>query len=121
MGNFLKFCENISTSEKIIVEHSDDMDFPEKYQTIVSATIEIMKPKMDILDRVSIPFVEAVFNDMQDVDAKLADLDIPEGIINTLASKLYQKNVQNCNDREQAILKVLTVYIMLQIQKSGGI
>lgn len=116
MGNFLKFCKNIATSDLIKLENEQDTSFPEKYQVPVQSMIEIMKPKMDILDRISIAFIESQFEDMDSVKEILdkKGSDIPDGMLNYLAFELCKKSMNQCNQDEQSILKVLAIYIMLQ-------
>lgn len=117
---FKDMCLRLSNTELITevdVITSREEAVPNKYVGPVESLIKIMRPKMDILDRISIPFIEAAFADINEVTKTLDEQnngDIPEGIIQTLSTKLYNRPLQSLNTDEQAIIKVLSCYICIQ-------
>ena len=115
---FNEFCRRIATKTPIII--SDSMDIPDKYTVAVNELIKDIKPKRDILDKISIPYVEPIFDGSYDIDivdeldTKLDDGEIPDGIINKLSKGIFYKMAKELTDEQQVIIKVLAVYICIQ-------
>ena len=117
MTPFKTVCDRLSSNQRITVE-SNSLDIPERYSVSVKALIEIMKPKLTVLDKISIQFIEDAFTDIEAVTKKLdADTengDIPDSILNVFSSELYGKTINELTDDEQNIIKVLSTYICIQ-------
>jgi len=96
----------------------NDKEIPEKYITPVNSLIEIMKPKMDKLDKISIKFIENYFEDIDTVseliESHTINGEIPDSIINKLSESLYGRLPDELTDGEQIIIKVLACYICIQ-------
>lgn len=108
----------ILTTPDILTTNPEDVEYPESIQKKLDTLVINMKPKMDILDKVNIPYIEKVFDMKPEVIFKYlnesCDGDIPDGVINVLSTKLYAKDFNDMSAGEQAIIKVLSVYLMIQ-------
>ena len=76
--------------------------------------ITIMKPKINRVDKISIPsFIEDVFND-NDRFEYYSDIDIPDELIVCLIDELYGVDTpEKLNNQQISIIKVLAVYIII--------
>lgn len=115
---FQQKCEAWATEDHLEVEDPDDLTYPVSIETKLKSLINIMKPKMGILDKINIPFIE---NELEKTPQQLFDSlntsckgEIPDGIINYLSKELYSKDFNSMSESEQAIIKVLSVYLMIQ-------
>lgn len=111
---FKQFCINISNPEHVDIPTTSTT--PYKPDDMYENIINTMKPKMDILDRINVPFIEAVFDNMEEVKDLLENNspDIPDGMILDISEKLYKDHFNNLNDEEQAIIKVIACYLSIQ-------
>ncbi len=111
---FEQFCLN--KASKLTLDPTDDMTIPERYQKPVESLITILKNKVDIFDRINVPFVEAAFdNNFEEIlNEKLENGEVPDGIIRRLSDGLYHEYPSRLSDTQQAIIKVLSVYICIQ-------
>lgn len=111
---FKQFCINIANPDHINIPATSTTSYePDKmYENIIN----IMKPKMDILDKINVPFIEATFEEMDEVVTLLENnsSDISDGMILRLAENLYENHFNNLNDEEQAIIKVIACYLSIQ-------
>lgn len=116
MANFDTFCEHLATERHVDI--TDSVDVPDQYIEPVNVLVNIMKPKMNRLKKISIPFIESQFDDIDTVcdvlDTKTNNKDIPDGIINALSNALYCVKFNDLNNKDQAIIKVLSCYLLLQ-------
>ena len=114
---FEQFCKYHATNEQI--SSIDVKDVDRNVQERAHALCQIMKPKMEILDKVNIPFIENEFNKTPNELYKVLNPtchgEIPDGLMNVLGQELYQKHFNDMSVSEQAIIKVLAVYLMIQI------
>lgn len=111
---FLDFCRKLASDEPLFIHNVDydDSTLPPS----LNALVNIMKPKMGRLDRLSVSFIESRFEDMNEVINTLDEKhggEIPDEIIAALVDKLYDGR-QTLNNDEQAIIKTLATYLMLQ-------
>ena len=77
-GNFKQFCMSHATPKHVDI--TDSMDINPSYEGVVAITITNLKNKIDIFDRISIPYIEDRFENEDDVKAclDLKDMgDIP--------------------------------------------
>ena len=85
----------------------------------INSMIAIMINKVDIFDKINTPgFIDKVLNNPIHVsllEEKYADGEIPEGIICELSKGIFKKEPSSLNDKQAAIIKVLTAYICIQI------
>lgn len=119
MVSFKDFCKQVVTNYRITSDDvGTDMTVPPYFESQVESLIEIMRPKMNRLDRVSVRFIEEYFENIDKVpelfDTNRPTGDVPNSIINKLSTELYGKPVNDLTDDEQAIIKVLSCYICIQ-------
>ena len=80
-----------------------------------------MKPKMDHLDAIEIPYIEekltAKANELEDILAGYNDGDVPDYLVNLLSTELYAREFHTLNCEEQAIIRTLSVYIIVSVQE----
>ena len=111
---FKQFCVNIANPDHVDISTNGTTSYePDK---MCENIINIMKPKMDILDKINVPFIEATFEDMDEVVTLLENnsSDISDGMILRLAENLYENHFNNLDDEEQAIIKVIACYLSIQ-------
>lgn len=119
MVKFAEFCRRIVTD--VPLSHvSDSMDIPDRYKTAVKALIKDLKPKKNIFNKINVLYVEPIFDGSYNIDIaseldeKLDDGEIPDGIINALSEGIFGNKPSVLTDKQQAIIKVLAVYICIQ-------
>jgi hypothetical protein len=114
---FYQKCQQLATPT-INETDPDDFDYPDSIDTKLHALISNVKPKLQILDKINIPYIENAFDIKPDVLKehleKSCECIIPDGLINTLSKELFNKDFNNMIVSEQAIIKVLSVYLMIQ-------
>ena len=122
MGTFYDFVRRIAVVNDSTT-NPDDTDIPEKYEPIVDGVINTMKNRINNAKTSNVAFIEKCFddNDVADImrqkmiNNELPDGEVPDGIINKLSMSLYEKPFNDLSNDEQSIIKVLTVYIIVQI------
>lgn len=120
MKSFQDFCTKTASTEKL-TSNCDKYDMTKlsnEYR-VLSGTIEVMRTKMSRVDKITTPaFISETFeaiNESDDtVQISLMDLDVSDELITCLSHELLNKTIEECNDDEQSIIKVLTAYIILQ-------
>ena len=113
---FTDFCRKTVTSTQL-TEVTASTDIPIKYVKPLDVLIKDMKKKVDIFDKINIPYVEAAFdgNDIvKKLDRELVDGEIPDGIINKLSEGIFERKPAELTDVQGTIIKVLAVYICIQ-------
>ena len=114
MRSFAKFCESITAPN--IPDITGDTPVSVKEQDIISHVSNDIRRRVNILDRINIPYVEGSINSAEDVAAKLIaneNTDIPEGILNQFAKSIYGKAFNSLTQSERSIIVVLSVYILI--------
>lgn len=117
---FSKFCKQFATP--VIV--TDDLELSETPSEDVIKRVnvlcnEIMKPKMDILDKIEISFIEARLQDMEHVEDVLEhhyNGDVPDYLLHMLSTNLYGSEFNQLNLDQQAIIKTLSVYLCISMK-----
>ena len=118
---FSQFCKRLATNE-VITETMNVTDINDDVKGRAHALCQIMKPKMDILDKIEIGFIEEAFRDMDKVERLLAeynDGEVPDYLLKTLSATLYGPEFTSLNPDQQSIIKILAVYICISIQGSN--
>lgn len=118
---FSQFCKRLATNE-VIAETMNVTDVNDDVKGRAHALCQIMKPKMDILDKIEIGFIEEAFRDMDKVERLLAeynDGEVPDYLLKTLSKTLYGPEFTSLNPDQQSIIKILGVYICISIQGSN--
>ncbi len=115
---FQQKCESLSTNQHLEI-NTDTTEYPYAIETKLKSLINIMKPKMEILNKINIPFIEKELDrtpqELQMILERSCGCEIPDGVINVLSKELYNKSFNSMSVSEQAIIKVLSVYLMIQI------
>ena len=114
---FTKFCKLIATPGKMMID-PNCKTVPEKYRERLHRLIKMLQPEMGMLDKIQVSFVETAMEDITYVTARLNETcggDIPDAIINELALNLYYRAFNKITEDEQSIIKVLAVYLCIQI------
>ena len=122
MVSFQQFCNQHASGEWITdqldtasFEFSKEYDMP----TRIRSMIEIMKPKVNIVDKINVPLIESASADISEVESKLKDFnngDIPDCILVELSNGLYGESDQpftSLTIDQQNIIKILAVYICI--------
>lgn len=112
---FQEFCDKIAndgvTELPYIVPLSDEFREPAK------VLVDIVRPKLYRLDTLKITFIQNKFDDMSEVFDTLEEVykgEIDDSVVTYLSESLYSKLFNELNVKEQSIIKVLAVYLMLQ-------
>lgn len=115
MSAFKDYCMKMAEHNDMLPTSDTNLD--ESTSKRIDGLVKIMELKMDRLDKISVPpFIESVFDcDVTEkLNAKTVDGDIPDAVINTLAAKLYHHVFKELDDAERSVIKILSVYIILQ-------
>ena len=114
MSNFERLCLSITMPD--IPDISDDETVTmDQAIAIENVSIDI-KGKLNYLDRISIMYIEEAFRDVDNVVDRLkktGNEDIPDGVLNCFANKIYAKPFNQLSQKERAIISVLSVYILI--------
>lgn len=113
---FALFCKSIVSPT---VLKSVDLPVPEKYQESAKRLVEELRYRMTCLDKIQIPYIEGTLNDALAPGTALYEKattggDPDDSLPTYFAKELYGRKVEDCNQDEQAIIKVLASYILLQ-------
>lgn len=117
--SFQKFClskaDGSLLDDPFFTEDHDRVSIPDKYSTPVKVLIKNMRNKVEIFDRVDIPYIENAFSDdyPQILDEKLEDQEIPNALIEELAYGIFDKKINDLTENQRSIIKVLSVYICI--------
>ena len=112
INSFQKFCMSKATDLPITFD-PDNVIVEEKYNTILDVTIKDLKGRRNVFDNVNVVYVENTINSA-DFDS-IADMDIPDGIFVRLSEGIFNKPISDLSVEQQAIIKVLAVYICISI------
>ena len=115
---FAYWCQYMATDEHVIIDETD-VTCPYHLQRQMQSLVDIMLPKMDILDRIHVPFIEKALSQSPNVMRERLEHtchgNIPEGLMNALSIALFHGETFNSlSSSNQAIIKVLAVYLMIQ-------
>lgn len=118
---FIDFCRSLTDGSKvekdIFNSEENNVTIPSQYEKAANVLIKNMKMKRDIFDRVNVSYVENAFTGdyASKLNDKLNDHDVPDELIVGLSFGIYGKNFNMLSDDERTIIKVLSVYICIQI------
>lgn len=120
MSSFLGFCltkaDGSLLDDPFFTEDHDRVSIPDKYKSPAGVLIKNMRNKVEIFDRVNIPYIENAFTEDYPsiLDEKLEDGEIPNSLIEELAYGIFNNRINDLSDDQRAIIKVLSVYICIQ-------
>ena len=123
MENFKQFCINI-TNPVIPDVDTDAMDCFVELDNVVNHVTSDIKNKLDIIDKIAIPYIEGKFDKLDNVGRILEFLhreNIPDPMLNLIAFKVYDKSFNQLSNDERSIIAVLSVYILIYNFEGGFI
>jgi hypothetical protein len=112
--SFQAFCENITTIDRIT---DTSPMVPVILQEPFDALVSNLRTKMARLDRIEIVFIQMAFDDMEHVFDILDNYyhgEINDALTSALSDALYHAPITNLTSKELSVIKVLTVYLMIQ-------
>lgn len=109
---FSEFCKTLATPNTC--EISNELSYPDEYKSKMDILVNFMKFKMSRLDKIEIPFIQETVNIDTIISKMKDDPMIPTGIPNNLSIELYHKQFNELDNTEQQIIKVLSIYIIIQ-------
>lgn len=118
---FIDFCRSLTDGSKveedIFNSETNSTSIPSQYEKAANILIKNMKTKRDIFDKINVPYVENAFTGDYSIklNDKLNNHDVPNELIAGLSFGIYGKNFNMLSDDERTIIKVLSVYICIQI------
>lgn len=117
---FRQFCKRIATDNTINITIPEDpmtVEIPYNLENTINVLTNMLKPLKKRFDTISVPYVEKYFNDMANV-FKIMDEeynnDVDDGIPYALSMYLYDTQFNELSADDQAIIKVLAVYLLVQ-------
>lgn len=121
---FQEFCNMVATTERI----DDDLNVDESVVTDdmkrrAKALCSIMSTKVDIADRIEIPYIESAFQNLSKAETALQlynDGDVPDYLLKEFSTNLYHQELKELTDEQQNIIKTLAAYICISIQSSNN-
>ena len=119
---FGQFCKQFASNELITEPFTDSETAPDDIKARAQVLCDIMMPKMDILDKVEVVFIEAALQDPEYVESTLAQYnqgDIPDYLFKKFSETLYQTPFQELTLEQQSIIKTLSAYICVSVQGSN--
>lgn len=117
---FLDFCKRYATNHKIEISVPDDpnvIEIPYNLESDIENLVKDLKPKANRFDKLHVTYVEQSFSNFDNVIGILKDVyneDIDDGIAYALSRYLYDTQFNDLDVDRQSIIKVLTIYILIQ-------
>lgn len=111
---FQEFCERLANNGTVIPYVTP---LPDEFREPLDVLVSIIKPKLSRLETMKITFIQNKFTDMDEVFDTLESIDdgdINDAIATELCERLYDETYDKLTTKEQAIIKVAAVYLMLQ-------
>jgi hypothetical protein len=123
MDNFEQFCINITNPEIPDIE-TDNCECPSELQSSVDVVTGDISRKiqLNILNKVSVPYIEGTFENLDKVGEileKLEITEIPDTLLNHIAKRTFGEVFNRLSNVNRSIIAVLTIYILIQKFKGG--
>lgn len=109
-----EFCRSLTVDA--LPDIAEDATVTVDLATKIGNLCKGIRRQVKCADRVSIPFIEEAFRNVNIVADKLTQNDmedIPDGIMNCFANELYAKPFNQLHQSERSIIAVLSVYILI--------
>jgi hypothetical protein len=114
-----QLCVRYTTAHKESLDlTAENREVPDQYKSISSTIAKAIKPKLDRLSTVSVPYITNAFVDNEAaIERKMNAIGktIPVSIPQYLASELYATNFNELDAQNQRIIKLLSMYICISI------
>lgn len=117
MISFKEFCEKLVTDTALIDPPTGEVYIDAKFKNPIAVLVKNMRSKKYIFDRINVSYIEETFNNRtweETLEKKVPDGEIPDGVIFELSSGIFGTNPSALEKWQQAIIKVLAVYICIQ-------
>lgn len=112
------YCDKLTKGTPALVGCDDEVAVPEKYVEPTKNLINIMKNKRDGFDRIEIPFIEMVLEQVKDISSvleeNLEDGEVPNGIIRELSLGIFKKTPSELTTAQASIIRVCAIYLCIQ-------
>lgn len=121
---FQQFCDKMSKDSNVDIESAptSSSNLSDDYKAIADNIIKSLKVKVSKFNTLKLPYITAVFDKFEteeeladELHMKTVDDEIPDSLINYLSSGLYNMEYMAISKQQQNIIKVLAIYIILQI------
>ena len=89
---------------------------PESIMKSIDITTNMVRPYLNRMDKVQIPYIEKRFENLERVFNILDMYDcngIPDWILNTFSNSVYGKSFNKLSNDERSIIAVLSAYILI--------
>ena len=113
--NFLEFCMAYANPEPIVIE--DTKELPVEYQEPLRVLVNLIRLKLPRANAIKISFVQNQFEDMYKVCHIMLGAyngEVDESISQALSNALYHQDYNMLQFEETMIIKILTIYLMIQ-------
>lgn len=116
---FKQLCLGMSVDKCIQID-PDNIVYPDSFNHMIDVIVGQIYPRKDVLDKVEFPFIEKTFSvyskaDIQKILDEVCNSDIPDGVLHAFAVRIFDKPFNELELSEQAIINVLSVYLIIQI------
>ena len=116
--NFTEFCLRIANPEQMEIDVDTlDARLPYDIDEALHSLIDIVRLKIARANFIKISFIQNRFNDMNEVKEIMETRyngEVNDLIAYKLATGLYHRPITELTHEELAIIKVLTIYLMIQ-------
>lgn len=119
--SFQQFCDRISKDSDAVAD-SSAAALSEDEKKIADSLISSLKYKVSKFNTLKLPYITAVFDKFEteeelgdELHRKTVDDEIKDTLLNYLSSGLYNMRYMALDKQQQNIIKVLAIYIILQI------
>ena len=118
---FQQFCDNITLDMEVSPTTDSTMITNPKILSITSNIINDLSAKKNRLGNMKVTYVTAYLENFTEdelsaeLHKKTVDDEIPDELINRLSSGIYGVKYDELSAQQKNIIKVLAIYIILQI------
>jgi len=112
---FQEFCDRYANPELIEITCTDEV--PREFVEPINTLVNLIRLKVQRADTIKISFIQNKFDDMNEVRRIMNDVyhgEVNESISQALSKNLYGLEFGLLTSSEMAIIKVLTIYLMIQ-------
>lgn len=123
MINFVKFAGKlICTDQDTIIDATQEC--PEKYLKVVDNVVGILKPDVRRFPEIPVEFIqnyldEFDFDGIDNIIYKYGD-DIEDGLIETIANKLYDGSFNGSYNSIKSIILTVSLYIFIAVNSKNA-
>ena len=122
MNNFRQFCINITNPNIPDLSTTECVCPPTLIEAVDTISADIAR-KARFLHKVSVPYIEARFENLDKVESLLEFMeldDIPDTLLNHVAMCTFGEIFNKLSNEDRSIIAVLTIYILIHNYIKGG-